>query len=189
MINYKELANNCFFKREYKKALFNYSLALKDDPEDKEARIGALLSDMADEREDEAVALFEYYETTKVIDSENANDNIEQIIDGVDLSGDYIFELLDSLEEYIANFEDGIEYQDFLELMQRKDSFKRTLEDIMFSTKIIIHKKEDFIDFVNLLIANDFKELALNYLENALLYYPKELFFQNKIKQLEHKGH
>jgi tetratricopeptide (TPR) repeat protein len=185
LIKYKELASNSFFKREYKKALFNYALALKQEPDDKESRIGAMLSDMAEDREDEAVALFEYYETTKSLGQDSADDMIEQIIDGVDTSSDYLTQLLDGLEAHIITMEDGIEYKDFLELAKMKDSFKKTLEDIMFSTKIIIHRKEDFIDFVNLLIENGYKDLALNYIENALAYYPTELFFQKKLKQLE----
>jgi tetratricopeptide (TPR) repeat protein len=186
LIKYKELANNCFFKREYKKALFNYALALKIDPYDKESRIGALLADMAVEREDEAVALFEYYETTKSLGQDSADEMLEQIINGVDMSSDYLSVLLDGLEEHIITMEDGIEYKDFLKLAENENSFKKILEDIMFSTKIIIHKKEDFIDFVNLLIENGYRELALNYVENALSYYPTELFFQKKLKQLEH---
>lgn len=189
MLKYKELANNSFFKREYKKALFNYALALKVAPDDKESRIGALLSDMASEREDEAVALFEYYETTKSLGQDSADEMIEQIINSEDVNSDYLSYLLDGLEEHIITMEDGIEYKDFLHLTQNENSFKKTLEDIMFSTKIIIHKKEDFIDFVNLLIENGYRELALNYVENALAYYPTELFFQKKLKQLEHIEH
>jgi hypothetical protein len=105
------------------------------------------------------------------------------------MGSDYIYQLLDGLEEYIITMEDGVEYKDFLQLCKNKESFKKALEDIMFSTKIIIHKKDDFIDFVNLLIENDYRDLALNYIENALQYYPTEMFFQKKLKQLEHKGH
>jgi hypothetical protein len=187
LLKYKELANNNFFNREYKKALFNYSLALKDAPEDKDARVGALLCDFASEREDEAVALFEYYESTKDLEDTISDEVIERLVTSSDIDDDYILELLDNLEENIATFEDGIVYEDFLDLMNREKSFKNVFEDIMFSTKIIIHKKEDFIDFVNLLIENDFRDMALNYVENALLYYPSELFFQKTLKQLEHK--
>jgi hypothetical protein len=189
LIKYKELASNYFFKREYEKALFNYGLALKDAPFDKEAKIGALLSDMASDQEDEAMALFEYYETTKSLEQDNSDDIIEQIVNGSQMDSDYIYQLLDGLEEYIITMEDGVEYKDFLQLCESKESFKKALEDIMFSTKIIIHKKDDFIDFVNLLIENDYRDLALNYIENALQYYPTEMFFQKKLKQLEHKGH
>ena len=189
MIKYKEIADNSFFERDYEGALFNYALALKINPDDKDSHIGALLSDMASEKEDEAVALFEYYEATKTIDKDNADQMIEQIVNSVDTGYDYISDLLDGLEEHIVTMEDGIEYRDFIDLAEQKGSFKKTLEDIMFSTKIIIHRKEDFIDFVNLLIENGFRDLALNYIENALMYYPTELFFQKKLKQLEHKGH
>ncbi len=185
MIKYRELAHNSFFKRDYKKALFNYALALKIDSYDKESRIGALLADMATEREDEAVALFEYYETKKSLGEDNADEILEKIINDVDSDDDTITELLDSLEEFIVTMEDGIEYKDFIALIETKKSFKKALEDIMFSTKIIIHKKDDFIDFVNLLLENGYKDLALNYVENALAYYPSELFFQKKLKQLE----
>jgi len=140
---------------------------------------------MATDREDEAVALFEYYETKKSLGEDNADEILEKIINGVDADDDSINDLLDSLEEFIVTMEDGIEYKDFITLTKSKDSFKKALEDIMFSTKIIIHKKDDFIDFVNLLLENGYRDLALNYVENALAYYPSELFFQKKLKQLE----
>ena len=189
MIKYKELAANSFFRREYKKALFNYGLALKVNPFDKEAKVGALLADLATEQEDEAVALFEYYETTKSFDQDNSDEIINEIVNGSSLESDYIFQLLDGLEEYIVTLENGVEYKDFLQLCEDKNSFKNALEDIMFSTKIIIHRKDDFIDFVNRLIENDYRDLALNYIENALQYYPTEMFFQKKLKQLEQKKH
>lgn len=187
MLKYKELANSNFFNREYKKALFNYSLVLEDAPYDKDAKIGVLLSDFAGEKEDEAILLFEHYESAKNLEDNTIDEVIEKIVNSSDLDDDYIFELLDNLEENIATFEDGIVYEDFLDLVQAKGGFKKAFEDIMFSTKIIIHKKDDFIDFVNLLIENNFKDMALNYVENALLYYPSELFFQKTLKQLEHE--
>ncbi len=177
-IKYKELANSYFFKREYKSALFNFSLALKISPDDKEAKIGALLSDLAMESENEAVALFEYYEITKSLDGENADNTLLELIDSIDLEESAIVELLGNIESYIDSFEDGIEYKDFLVLIKERGSFKKVIEDIMFSTKIIIHKKEDFIDFIKLLIENNYRDLALNYIENALLHYPTELFFK-----------
>jgi len=186
---YKELANNNFFKREYKSALFNYSLALKEFPDDKEAKIGALLADLASESEEEAISLFDYYEVTKSIDSENAEDKLLDIIENIDVSDSYIFELLDNIESHIESLEDGIEYKDFLKLVERRESFKKAMEDIMFSTKIIIHKKEDFIDFVKLLMEHDYKDLALNYIENALLYYPTELFFKVNFTNLSAYKH
>ena len=49
-----------------------------------------------------------------------------------------------------------------------------TFENIMFSTRVIITKKEDFIDFLGKLVEHGFTEMALTYLESALNIYPSE---------------
>ncbi len=179
MSRFIETAKNNFFKREYKKALLNYSLALKDEPFDLDAKIGALLSDMAMDKEEEAMALFELYEVSKG----EGIDGISHIIETL---------LHDDIEIITANevdtipvYEDGIEYKDFLNLIDNRESFKRALEDLMFSSRIVIHKKEDFIEFVKLLLENGYGNLALNYLESAISLYPYEIFFKNTLKQLE----
>ncbi len=60
-----------FYARRFDESLKDFSLALSIDPSSKEARIGALLSDMAIENEEQAVALFEYYLLTKESGVEN----------------------------------------------------------------------------------------------------------------------
>ena len=187
MSRYKETAKNSFFKREYKSALLHYALALKEAPEDTEARIGAVLSDMALEKEDEAVALFEYYEATRQQDAKNADEIVENIIESVDMGSENLYALLENIEESMTAFEDGIEYRDFKQLVHDRGSFKDALEDLMFSGKIIIHRREDFIDFLNRLIDHDYLDIALNYLENALTLYPEERFFEETLSKIEKK--
>ncbi len=182
MSRFLEVAKTNFHNREYKKALLNFSLALKDEPHDLDAKIGALLCDMAFEKEDEAVALFELYEGLRSESVESAVDFVEKLlaseVDVLDMDED------DSIENQM-NYDDGIEYRDFLELVHSRQDFQRALEDLMFSTRIIIHKKEDFIEFVNLLIENNYSNIALNYLESALSLYPHETFFQETLNKLE----
>ncbi len=175
-----ERAKNSFFKREYKKALLDFSLALKDEPYDLDAKIGALLSDMATEKEEEAIALFELYEVSRSEGLHGIEHIIETLLDGDDAELFVNDEMKDKL-----SYEDGIEYRDFLYLVDDRESFQRALEDLMFSTRIIIHKKEDFMEFVNLLLENNYSNLALNYLESALSLYPHEAFFQERIRELE----
>jgi tetratricopeptide (TPR) repeat protein len=175
-----EKAKNNFFKREYKKALLHFSLALKDEPYDLDAKIGVLLSDMAMEKEEEAMALFELYEVSRREGLEGVDSIIETL-----LSDDEI-EIITNQDDAISQtYEDGIEYHDFIKLVASREDFQRALEDLMFSTRIIIHKKEDFIEFVNLLLENDYSNLALNYLETALSLFPHETFFHETLKQLE----
>ncbi len=180
MSRFIERAKNNFFKREYKKALLNFSLALKDEPYDLDAKIGVLLSDMAMEKEEEAMALFELYEVSRHKGVEDIYEILETLLDSdrPDISENI------KLKNF-ENFENGITYKDFLYLVDDRESFQRALEDLMFSTRIIIEKKEDFIEFINLLLENNYSSLALSYLENALSLYPHESFFQERIRKLE----
>ena len=185
MSKFKDLANNSFFKRDYKKALLNYSLALKESPEDKEARIGALLADMATDKEEEAVALFEYYEVSKAMDENGAHETLENIIDSVEGGVSVVEDLLHTIEDHIVAIEDGIIYDDFMAHVNSRENTKRAIEDLMFSTKIIIYKKEDFIELIEMLIDNSFNELAYNYIESAMHIYPNDPKLYNLLNKLE----
>jgi hypothetical protein len=50
-------------------------------------------------------------------------------------------------------------------LIENRGSFKKAFEDIMFSTKVVITDKDEFIDFVTQLANEGFDEMALNYLD------------------------
>ncbi len=185
MNRFKELGNTSFFQRDFKKALLNYSLALKEVPDDKEAKIGALLADLAFEKEDEAIALFEYYEVTKAVGTENAEETIERMIANFDYENEAIDRILTTIEERLGSIEEGILFEEFIAHVTSRENVKEAIEDLMFSSKIIIHKKEDFVELIGMLIENGFEELAYNYIENALLLYPEDALFYDLLKQLE----
>ena len=148
-------AENEFLKGDYTNALRSYGLILKDYPTLDEAKIGVYLSDLGIESQEEAQALFDYYQVIK-----NDKDNAVDIIDG-------IIENLDTSKKQIEQVEygDGIRYSDFLQLVESRGSFKKTFEDIMFSTKVVITNKDEFIDFVTQLSNEGFDEMALGYLD------------------------
>ena len=159
-------AESAFLKGEYSNALINYGLILKDYPTLDEAKIGVYLSDLGTDREDEAQALFDYYQLIK-----NEKDDALEVING-------IIETLDStkhqLEELLVNpaqeqieYSEGIRYSDFLDLIEIRGDFKKTFEDIMFSTKVIISNKEEFISFVTQLHNEGFYDMALGYLDSS----------------------
>ncbi len=153
-----------FLKGDYKNALRSYGLILKDYPLLDEARIGVYLSDLGSESEDEAQALFDYYQIIKS-EKENAVDIIDGLIDSLDSTKHNIQELLlNPIQEQIE-YGDGIRYSDFLALVESRGSFKKTFEDIMFSTKVVITDKDEFIDFVTKLADEGFDEMALGYLD------------------------
>jgi hypothetical protein len=157
-------AEDEFIRGDYTNALRVYGLILEDYPMLDEAKIGAYLSDLGIESEEEAQALFEYYQLIKN-EKENAVDIINSLIDNLDSSKQKIEELLrDPMQEQVE-YSDGIRYSDFILLVESRGSFKKTFEDIMFSTKVVITNKDDFIDFVTRLSHEGFSEMALGYLD------------------------
>lgn len=173
---YKTLqkANENFSKQEYEKALLAYALVLKADPDNKEAYNGAILAEMAMSGEEAAAALFDYYAVLRKEDGEGADEIIHDIIESMDGTIETLSSLMkDPLNEKLES-EDGILYSDFKLLVEKNGDFKSTFENVMFSTRVIITAKDDFIDFLDMLLHNDFKEMGLTYLESALKTYPND---------------
>lgn len=145
-------------------ALQTYGLLLKDYPAMDEAKVGVYLSDLGIESAEEAQALFDYYQVLKQ-ERENAADIIDGLIESLSTTKMQLSELLvDPVQEQIE-YGEGIRYSDFLELVESRGSFKKAFEDIMFSTKVVITDKDQFIDFVTRLAKEGFDEMALNYLD------------------------
>jgi len=164
-----------FFDKNYDNALLHFSSALKEESESKEARLGAILSDLALEKPDEAEALFEYYILSKDSGVKDSEDIVEEIINSVELTLEDIGNLfLENDIEARINAENGITYEDFSKIVKEKNDFKKVFEDIMFSTKVIIHNRDDFLDFLEQLIDNGYKEISLSYLESAVKMFPND---------------
>lgn len=177
-------ANDSFSKAKFEDALEQFAIVLQNYPNSKEAYNGVILSEMAMSGEGGAEALFDYYEILKEEDSKQADLIMSDLLSNMDGTIESINEilrepLLDKLE-----YEDGIFYQDFKDIIEQGNSFKETFENIMFSTRVIITKKEDFIDFLSNLIKHDFNKMAINYLENALIAYPSDKNLRKLLKKL-----
>lgn len=169
-----ELAYNNFSKSDFSEALREYALVLKDFPNSKEAYNGAVLSEMAMSGESGAQALFDYYDVLKKENSSEADTIIYEILHAMDDVTDNIGELISEPLNAKLEYEDGILYKDFLKIVEEDGDFKKIFENIMFSTRVIITQKEDFIDFLGRLIDNNYSEMAFSYLEGALAIYPNE---------------
>jgi tetratricopeptide (TPR) repeat protein len=157
-------AESEFLSKNYQKALIEYSLVLQNDANNQDAKAGVYLCDVGLENSEEAQALFEYYYAIKE-ESSDALGVIEALIDSLMTTQSKLQELLsDPLQEQLE-YSDGIRYEDFMRLVQDRGSFKQAFEDIMFSTKVVITDKEEFIDFVKSLASEGFDDMALSYLD------------------------
>ena len=177
-------AKDSFSKAEFKHALEQFAEVLQNYPNSKEAYNGVILSEMAMSGEGGAEALFDYYEILKEDDKEQADFIMEEILQNMDGSLEKLSEVFAEPLRDRLELEDGILYQDFKAIIDDGESFKETFENIMFSTRVIITKKDDFIDFLDNLIDNDFQEMALTYLENALSVYPSDDLLRKLLKKL-----
>lgn len=177
-------ANEYFLAGKYSDAIREYSFALEANPLSKEAYNGVILSDMAISGESGAEALFDYYAILRLEDAQQADTIISEILDTMDGTLDQLGSLFDDTVKQRMAYEDGILYNEFKELVKDENDFNRIFENIMFSTRVIITEKEDFVDFLDNLIDHGYKEMALGYLENALGIYPNDKQLRNLLRRL-----
>ncbi|MCK9453908.1 MAG: hypothetical protein WCY51_04875 [Sulfurimonas sp.] len=177
-------AKDSFSKSDYKNALEKFAAVLQNFPNSKEAYNGVILAEMALSGEGGAEALFDYYEILKEEDKEQADIIMSEILQNMDGSMEKLSEVFAQPIRDRIEFEDGILYKDFKALIDAGESFKETFENIMFSTRVIITQKEDFVDFLDNLIENGFADMALTYLENALSVYPSDALLRKLLKKL-----
>jgi tetratricopeptide (TPR) repeat protein len=187
---YKRLtqAKESFSKADFKNAMEQFASVLQSFPNSKEAYNGVILSEMAMSGEGGAEALFDYYEILKEEDKEQADEIMGNILQNMDGTLEKLSEAFGEPLKNRVDMEDGILYQDFKDVLASGKSFQETFENIMFSTRVIITEKEDFLDFLDKLIEHDFTEMALTYLESALTAYPNEEPLRELFKKLEKKG-
>ncbi|MBN2767496.1 MAG: hypothetical protein JXQ68_00175 [Campylobacterales bacterium] len=159
-------AEDEFLSGDYKSALQTYGRVLEKNPKLDEAKVGIYLSDIGTENEEEAQSLFDYYQAIKNNEPEAAQ-IVHEIIDSIDVTKNTLSELMNEQLKHQAEYEDGILYSDFKELIKNRGNFKSAFEDIMFSTKVIITEKDDFIDFIKNLAKEGFEKMGLDYLDSS----------------------
>lgn len=133
-----------FIQKQYKQAFELFSHNLQLDSENTESLIGLLLADMAQDFEEQALGIYEYYQIllSQEISKTKARAQILKTIQSLDKSTNKIFSFLRGIENLRADAIDGILYQDFKRIA--KDNFKRAFEDLIFSTKIILQTRVIF---------------------------------------------
>jgi len=155
-------AERLFLEKDYKNALELYAIALSLDKNCIDAKAGVILCDLGFTYEEEAQVLYYYFQTIKDTTSDPIL-SIETLSDTI-IGGKATNDIYSLLDADMALY-DGIEYEDFLKIIEDKDNFKEAFEDAIFSTKVIISKKWEFIDFIKKLTENGYYSVALDYLE------------------------
>ena len=158
MIDYKKAGLRAFNKGEFDAAASYFSLAYDKKP-DKKLLFLIMLCSLAKTRRDEAMTLFE------------------------------IFKLKDKLGMSPGDLEaqNAISYADFMDAV-RRGGFKSTFEDIMFSTRVMIDNRDDFLEFLQNLIKNGFIEMGLNYIESAAAMFAGDERLNALVREINEKA-
>ena len=185
-------ADGLFLSSQYDKAIFLYSQALSLDPTNKEYQLYALFCDIASEDEEKGHSLFEYFSIQKELDLNSAIQYIQDAIGAYDGDNELMMKIIKNISIQTIESLDAIDYEDFLELVQQRGSFRIAYEDIMFSTRVAIKSKDDLINFIDKLIENNFSTVAYSYLDgfNEVFTYDKEfskLYEKLESKKIENK--
>ncbi len=159
-------------------------MVLKDYPNSKEAYNGAILAEMAMSGEGGAEALFDYYAVLREDDAEQADVILSEILETMDGTLEQLGEIISRPLGERLEFEDGILYSEFKEIVDEDGDFRRIFENIMFSTRVIITEKDDFVDFLDKLMSNNYHEMALSYLEGALAVHPNDEKLRKLLRRL-----
>ena len=165
MIDYKKIGIKYFKRSKFKDAIFYFSLAYEKTQE-KNLLFLIQICSLGEENAEEAKLLFDYY-MAKVRAGED-DEGVEEILK--------ILESRDEESEYFEE-QDAISYEDC--------SFKKVFENIMFSTKVMISNKDDFLEFLGNLIKNDFIDMSMNYLESAAVMFGGDERIDQLFKEIQ----
>ena len=175
MIDYKKAGLKAFNKGEFDAAASYFSLAYDKEPDEQLLFLITLCS-LAKTRRDEAMTLFEIFKLKDKLGM--SPDELEEILGALEAK----FNDDESLEE-----QNAISYADFMDAV-RRGGFKSTFEDIMFSTRVMIDNRDDFLEFLQNLIRNDFIEMGLNYIETAAVMFAGDERLNALAREINKKG-
>jgi len=170
-------AHSYFTDSQYDKALFLYSQVISKEPTNMEYQIYCLLCDIGYESNEKAQGLFDYFIVAKDENFEEATKYVLDVVNAFDGDNEKMLGLLKDISHTSVEALNAIEYKDFMELVKNRGSFTQAYQDIMFSTKVAITKKDDLVDFINKLIDNNFNKTAYSYLDgfNEFFSYDEDL--------------
>jgi len=176
-----ERAVSLLNQKDFKNARNLFSLVYRDDPANLDAKVGILLTSLPENLENEIVSLYEFYNIMKAFDKKSIYEMIESLCDSFENSVIDLFENIYNTHAYVDEF--GISYKDLKDILKNEKDKKKVLQAVFFSTRLLIDNKEDFFEFVDLLVEYGYKELAIGYIDYATNFFPND----EKLNQLAQK--
>ncbi|MDR0665630.1 MAG: hypothetical protein LBF86_08955 [Helicobacteraceae bacterium] len=141
--------------------LFRRALAIKRD--NRSAMEGLLIADFCLRRAEFAARIAETYAAARAIDPKNAKRLALGLIEAIEAE-----ESKNGAElEQFLTLQNGIDYNEFLTLLDASPSFADLFEKVSRSTNVYISRKKDWYDLLERLIESGYFEIAYRFIESA----------------------
>lgn len=161
----KKRAESAFLQGNYEESIKQYSNAMALKHSDTESHVGLLLADLASDYETESKALYDYYQILKRENRSGADKILLSLVKSFDGNLSEMAAMTQVINALNIDRNDGILYNDFKKHLIARGDFKQGCEDMIFSTRIILTSREEFIEFLEILVEHGFARMALVYLD------------------------
>ncbi len=191
MNKFKVKAKTSFAQENYKEAMLLSSQILFDEPDNEYWSMFVRLCDLGLENSVNAQHIYDYFTTMQdqEADEQTAIKKTNDLIKAGDGDKVQISKYLEEFSQSSVNKLQSISYEEFLQLIDERGSFKVAFEDIMYSTKISLENKKQFYEFLEKLINNNFHNIAYEYLDSHFNFFKYDKEVQKLYNMLEKQTH
>jgi hypothetical protein len=156
-------AERALQKSDYGAAIVLFRQALAEKKNVESAIGGLLIADFCAKRSEFAPQIAEFYSFARAVNPRKAKTFVLRLIEAIENEES---EKNVAAERFLTA-RDGIEYADFLSLLESAPNFADLFEKITRSTNVYVSRSDDWFDFVDRLVENDYYEIAYRFIESA----------------------
>ncbi|RDU62837.1 hypothetical protein CQA53_09010 [Helicobacter didelphidarum] len=153
---------------DFRRAFDLFQNAFWLDTNDLDTKIGLYLSDMGMDFGQEAIGIYEFYQSVLTCEPRANKHKIQKMIlsfiDAFDERTHNLSEAMQNSKNAILESYNAINYADIKTMLKTKN-FKEVYSGLPFNTKLVFNKKGDFYEFLTLLVKNDYVDILLNYID------------------------
>ncbi len=161
----------------FKEAFRMFESAFWLDTNDLDSRIGLYLSDMGMDFGQEAIGIYEFYQSILACEQRSKKYRVQKmilsLIEAFDNKTHSLSKAVQNSKNATMESYDAINYADIKTMLKTQD-FKEVYSGLPINTKLVFGQKSDFYEFLSLLVKNDYLDALLNYID-ALPKYDMDI--------------
>ncbi len=157
----------------FKEAFNMFENAFWLDTNDLDSKIGLYLADMGMDFGQEAVGIYEFYQSILAYERRSKKHSVQKmilsLIEAFDNKTHSLSKAVQNSKNATMESYDAINYMDIKAMLETQD-FKEVYSGLPINTKLVFSQKSDFYEFLSLLVKNDYIDALLNYIDSLPMY-------------------